>query len=450
MWLFILYKGDHKMEKSREKFSGKLGFVLACVGAAVGLGNVWMFPYRLGQNGGAAFLIPYFIFVFILGTAGMITEMAFGRTMESGSMTGIRKIFKNKNVKGGKFISLIPTLGLTGTLMFYAIVVGWVLKYFFISLAGGISSINPEKYFNSFAGSGETIIWNGIAIAITLAIVIAGVSKGIERMNKIMMPCLFIIFIILAIRSLTLPGAYRGVQYLLLPRWEKLLEVKTWVMALGQAFFTVSLTGCSLVVYGSYTDEKVDLPSAAIHTAIFDTLAALLAAFVIIPSVFSYGLDPASGPALLFITIPTIFKSMPFGRILSTLFFLSIIFASISSCLVMLEGPVEAAMSERKISRKKASIVISIGCFLLGIPMCINMNLFGKFSDFITIIINPLGVLIVSITFFYIVGADEAMKEINIGAKKSLGNYFIPLIKYGFTLTTIVVIILGVIYGGIG
>jgi len=458
MWPFNFAKEDKCMSKElkgkklkgREKFSGKLGFVLACVGAAVGLGNVWMFPYRLGQNGGAAFLIPYFLFVFVLGSAGIVTEMAFGRFIAKGSMSGIRKAFKDKNLKGGKIISLIPTLGLAGILIFYSVVVGWVLKYFFISLTGEIYTINPSEYFNNFVGSKETILWNGLAVMLTLIIVIAGVSRGIEKINKIMMPCLFIIFIVLAIKSLTLPGAYKGVAYLLYPRWENLLIAKTWIMALGQAFFTVSLTGCALVVYGSYTDNKVDLPSAAIQTALFDTLAAILAAFVIIPAVFAYGLDPGAGPALLFVTVPTIFKAMPLGALISTLFFLSIIFASLSSCIVMLEGPVEAAMSEMNISRKKASIIIAIICFLLGLPMDVNMNLFSKFSDFITIYITPMGTLIVAITFFFVIGSKEALNEINKGAEKPLGEYIIPFIKYGFTATTFIVIILGVIYGGIG
>lgn len=439
-----------KQEKQREKFSGSLGFVLACVGAAIGLGNVWLFPYRLGQCGGAAFLIPYFIFVFVLGIAGVAMEMAFGRANGTGSMTGIKKAFKEKGIKGGKIIGSIPTLGLGAIFLFYAIVVGWVLKYFVISLTGKIGTINPAEYFNSFSGSPETIIWHGIAVILTLIVILLGVTKGIEKINKIIMPCLFIIFILLAVRSLTLDGASAGVMYLLKPRWELLLNAQTWVMALGQAFFTVSLTGCALVTYGSYTDKKVDLVSAAVQTAVFDTLAALLAAFIIIPAAFAYGLDPAAGPALLFITVPSIFQAMPMGTILSALFFLGIIFASISSCLVMLEGPVEALMSEAKMGRKKAAVLTSIVFFILAIPMDLSMNLFGSFSDFITIVITPLGSLLVAITYFWILNPKDALMEINVGAKRTLGKYYVPLVKYGYTFITIAVIILGVVYGGIG
>lgn len=370
--------------------------------------------------------------------------------MKSGSMSGIRKVFKDKKVKGGRVISYIPTLGLGGVFIFYTVVVGWVLKYFAISLTGKINSIDAGTYFNNFVSSKETILWHGIAVGLTLLIVIFGVSKGIEKINRVIMPALFVIFIILTVRSLTLPGANKGVAYLLYPRWEQLLVVNTWVMALGQAFFTVSLTGCALVVYGSYTDDKVDLPSAAIRTAIFDTLAALLAAFVIIPAVFAYGLDVATGPGLLFVTVPIIFKSMPFGSLLSALFFLSVIFASISSCIVMLEGPVEAVMSELNISRKNGTVIIAILGFILGVPMDMNMSLFSKFSDFITILVTPMGTLIIAIVFFYIFDDNKAIEEINVGASKPVGKLFRPLVKYGLTVTTVVVIVLGVVYGGIG
>ena len=437
-------------EKKREKFSGSLGFVLACVGAAIGLGNVWLFPYRLGQCGGAAFLIPYFLFIFILGTAGVVMEMAFGRANGTGSMTGIRKAFKEKGIRGGRIIGSIPTLGLGAIFLFYTIVVGWVLKYFVISLTGKISTINPAEYFNSFAGSPETIVWHGIAVILTLIVILLGVIRGIEKINKIIMPCLFIIFILLAFRSLTLDGAYEGIMYLLKPRWELLLNAQTWIMALGQAFFTVSLTGCALVTYGSYTDKKVDLVSSAIKTAVFDTLAAILAALIIIPSAFAYGLDPAAGPALLFITVPSIFQAMPMGSILSALFFLGIIFASISSCIVMLEGPVEAVMSEANMERKKAAILTAIVFFIISIPMDLSMDLFGNFSDFITIVITPFGSLIVAVTYFWLLNPKEALREINIGAKRPLGNYYIPLVRYGYTIITISVIILGIVYGGIG
>lgn len=440
---------DSSLDVARENFSSKFGFIISCVGAALGLGNIWMFPYKLGNYGGAAFLIPYFIFVFLLGTTGLVGEFTLGRTFKAGSMVGIRKIFKERNLKGGAILSLIPLLGLCGIFMFYSVVVGWILKYFALSITGTISTINTASYFDSFAGTTASLPWFLIAMIIPLIIVCSGVSKGIEKLNKIAMPMLLLLFIVLAVKSISLPGAMSGVEYLLKPRWSSLLSIKTWVMALGQAFFTVSLTGCGMVVYGSYTNEKFDIISSSFNTALFDTFAALLAAFMIMPAVFAFGLNPAAGPSLMFITVPSIFNLMPKGNILSTLFFLSIIFAAISSSISMLEGPVEAWMSVHKISRKKATVIVTIICFILALPLTLNINYFGAFTDFITIILSPIGATIAAISIFYLFKGD-LLKEINKGAEKPLGPWFLKFAKYIFVPVTIVVIILGIVYGGIG
>lgn len=433
----------------RENFSSRIGFVLSCIGAAVGLGNIWMFPYRLGQNGGSVFLIPYFIFVLILGSTGLITEFCFGRKFGAGSMTGITTIFKKKNKKGGLILALIPVLGLAGVFVFYNIVVGWILKYFSMSITGDLFNVDIESYFGSFTGTSQSIGWNLIAIVMTLSIIYFGVTRGIEKINKIIMPALYIIFILLGIRSLTLPGAMKGVEYLLLPKWEYLFKINTWVMALGQAFFTVSLNGCGMVVYGSYMKKEFDIPKSALSTAILDTLAAILASLVIMPAVFAFNLDPMAGPPLLFIIMPTIFKSMYAGKFLAIIFFLSLVCAAISSSINMLEGPVEAIMSKTNLTRKKAAILISSLGFILSIPLNLSMNIFGTFTDFVTIIISPLAVLIVFIIFYYMDDKDEVIKELNTGSSIKLGNGFINFCKYGFVIVTITVIILGIIYGGL-
>ena len=303
----MVEKISHK--NNRETFSSKFGFVISCIGAALGLGNIWMFSYRLGTYGGAVFLIPYFLFVFLLGTTGLIAEFTFGRTFRSGSMVGIRKVFKSRNLKGSSLIASIPALGLTGIFVFYSIVIGWILKYFSLSITGEIKNISPT-YFDLFSGSISSVPWMFLALIITLSVVYLGVSKGIERLNKIIMPLLLLLFLILTIKSLSLPNSIKGVEYLLKPKWEFLLDIKTWIMALGQAFFTVSLNGCGMVVYGSYTDDKFDIVSSSFATALFDTLAAMLVAFMIMPAVFAFGLNPSSGPSLLFITVPSIDTSV--------------------------------------------------------------------------------------------------------------------------------------------
>ena len=436
--------------KKRELFSSKFGFILSCVGAAVGLGNIWMFPYKLGENGGAVFLIPYFIFVILLGTVGLMAEFSFGRQFRVGSMTSIRNIFKEKNIKGGSILSIIPTIGLTGIFMFYTVVIGWILKYFFISLTGEISTIDTTSYFSTFTNSNSVVFWHGLAVLITLLIVSFGISKGIERVNKIIIPLLFIIFILLTLKSISLPNSIEGIKYLLTPDWSYLLNPKTWVMSLGQAFFTVSLTGCCMVMCGSYTDEKFDIPNCAISTVLFDSLAALLAAFVIMPAVFALGFNPTAGPALLFVTVPSIFQTMKFGQLLSALFFLSIIFASISSSIAMLEGPVEAIMNVTNWSRKKTTYITAIIAFILAIPLGLSSTFFDNFTNFITIVLSPLGALITAFIFFYILSPEETLNQLNLGAKYKIGVWFIKFGKYIFVPITVIVIILGVLYGGIG
>lgn len=436
--------------KKREGFTSKFGFITSCIGAALGLGNIWMFPYKLGAYGGAAFLIPYFIFVFILSTTGLVTEFSFGRLFKGGAYTGITTLFERHNLKGGGILGVVPPLGVAGIFMFYCVVIGWILKYFALSITGKIITIDTNTFFDSFSGTTSSIPWFFIAVFITLVVVFSGVAKGIEKLNKIVLPILLILFILLMIKSLSLPGAMKGVNYLITPRWEYIFDPKTWVMALGQAFFTVSLNGCGMVVYGSYINEEFDIPSSALNTALFDTLAGLLASFIIIPAVFAFGLDPAAGPSLLFITIPKVFQSMPYGTFVSSIFFLSIIFAAISSSVNMLEGPVEALLSATKLTRKKASILVATISFLLGIPLAININLFGNFADFITIIISPIGVLIVAICFFCLMDKKQVLDAVNTGSQKPLGEWFISIGKYVFITTIVLVIILGIMYGGIG
>lgn len=434
----------------RESFSGKLGFVLSCIGSAIGLGNIWMFSWRLGEYGGAAFLVPYLFFVFVLGSIGLMGEFSLGRCKKKGSYSGIKEILEKKNIPFKNLISTIPTIGLLGILIFYSIVVGWILRYFYGAFVGDFNTVNITDYFNNFVGTSSSIIWHGLAVFITLVIVSLGITKGIEKLNKVTMPALFGIFILLMIRSLTLDGAMEGVKYLLIPDWSYLLKPITWIMALGQAFFSVSLTGSALVVYGSYLKDDVDIPSSALHIIIFDTLSALLAAFIIIPAAFAFGLAPDAGPSLLFITVPAIFKSMAFGQIFGVLFFLSILFASISSAINMMEAPAEALMNRFNLTRFKSVLIIGLVAFIAGIPLDLNMNSFGKFSDFITIYLSPLGAVIAGIVFFWVYGIDNAREEINKGAKQPLGKWFNPLGKYFFTFVSIIVLILGIVYNGIG
>ena len=345
--------------ESRELFSSKVGFIIACVGSAVGMGNIWLFPYRVGQFGGAAFLIPYIIFVILLGATGLMGEFAFGRMTQTGPIGSFKMAMETKNKKGGDILGIIPVVGAFGIAVGYAVVVGWFIKFLMGSVTGELlNNSDSVTYFTTIARPFGSVAWNFIALFITAIILLMGVSKGIEKVNKFMMPAFYILFLILVIRVLILDGAMEGIKYLFVPKWEFLSQPKTWIYALGQAFFSLSIAGSGMIVYGSYLKRDIDILSSAKNTAIFDTLAALTAGLVIIPAVFVFNLDPASGPPLLFITLPSVFKLMPFGRLFSIVFFISVLFASITSLMNLLEVPIEALQSNLKLNRKLSVIIV--------------------------------------------------------------------------------------------
>lgn len=437
------------MKEKREKFSNRIGFILSCVGAAIGLGNIWLFSWKLGTFGGGAFLIPYFIFVILFSFVGLISEISFGRMMKKGVL-GVGELMKKKNIPFSSVISWVPVISVSGIFTFYVIVFGWVIKYFIMYLTTDMNSINYGEYFNNFAGSSSSIVWHITAAILSIVVISFGVVKGIEKLNKIIMPLMFMIFIGLVFKSLSLPGAAEGVKYLLVPRWELLAKPVTWIMALGQAFFTVGLSGSALLVYGSYLDKDIDIPASVFHTCILDTCAALLAGFIIIPAAFAFGFKPDAGPSLLFITIPAVFSQMTGGKILGTVFFLSIIFAAVSSAVNQLEVPVEAIMEKFNLSRKKASFIVGSVLLLIGIPLDINMNLFGKFADIMSVYMIPLGAVFVLGFYFFFVGKEKVINEINEGSKYKIGVFVLNVGKYIFTPGVIIILILGFCYGSIG
>ena len=326
------------MDNKRDTFKNRFGFILACIGSAVGMGNIWMFPYRVGACGGAAFLIPYFIFVFVLGFAGVAGEMAFGRAMGAGSIGSFRKAAEMRGQKWGGFVGFVPTVASLGIAIGYSVVVGWILKFLAGSFLGELMKVQSEEYFGAIASDFGSIPWHMAALAITFIIMVFGISKGIEKVNKFLMPLFFGLFLILAIRVFFLEGSNEGYQFLLRPEWSMLAEPKTWIYALGQAFFSLSLAGCGTIVYGSYLKKEEDIIACARNVAIFDTLAALLAAFVILPAVFAFGMDPSAGPPLMFITMPKVFQQMPAGNLFCIIFFVAVFFAAITSLINFLVG----------------------------------------------------------------------------------------------------------------
>lgn len=441
---------EKNMQENRDLFSSKLGFILACIGSAVGMGNVWMFPYRVGQLGGGAFLLPYIIFVVVLGYTGLIGEFAFGRMTQTGPIGSFEYAMKSKGKKGGTLLGIIPVIGAFGIATGYAVVVGWVIRFLFGTISGAMfSAPDSAAYFGEIAGAFGSTIWHLAAMIATTIILILGVSNGIEKVNKFMMPLFYILFIIVLFKVLSLENAMEGVKYLFTPKWEFLSQPKTWIYALGQSFFSLSLAGSGMVVYGSYLKKDVDIPNSAKNTAFFDTLAAMLAALVVIPAVFAFGLDPQSGPPLLFITLPAVFKEMAGGQLFAVLFFISLIFAAITSLMNLLEVPIEALQNRMNLKRNTAVIVVCAASFVIGLFLE-DGNLLSAWMDCVSIYIMPVGALIASIMFFWVIGSKIAKEQAEIGASKPLGAWFEPMAKYVFVILTIAVIIGGILYGGIG
>ena len=435
---------------SRDTFATKWGFRLACIGSAVGMGNIWLFPYRLGQLGGAAFLIPYILCVLLIGHTGLIGEMTLGRAMECGTLGAFGKAteLRGKGKKPGTVLAIIPVLGGLALAIGYSVVVAWILKFLVGSITGSVMAAESSgAYFGATASHFGAVGWHLLGLAITFAVMLLGIQSGIEKLNKLMIPLFYALFLILEVRVFTLDGASEGYRYLLIPDWSALLRPKTWVYALGQSFFSLSLAGTGTVVYGSYLKKDQDIPKSARTIALFDTLAALLAAFVIMPAVFAYGLDPASGPPLMFITMPEVFKQMPGGNVFMVIFFVAVLFAALTSLVNLFETPVEALQNFFSLSRTKAVAIVAVIGTVVGV--CIE-GIVSGWMDICSIYLCPLGALMAGIMLFWVCGTKFARKHAEEGADRPLGKWFDGAGKYVFCGVTLIVLIMGIAWGGIG
>lgn len=427
-------------------FKSTVGFVLACVGSAVGMGNIWMFPYRLGQYGGAAFLIPYLIFIALFGLVGLSAEFALGRMAKTGTLGAYAYCWKNKF---GKYIGWLPLLGSLGIAIGYSVILGWVFRSIQGVLTSELLTNDIPAFFTNMTQSFSNVPCHFLVLFVTCLLLFTSATNAIEKANKVLMPAFFILFIILAIRVSLFDGAIEGYKFLFVPKWEYLLNKETWIMAMGQAFFSLSITGSGMIVYGAYLKDDVDIPKASMQTAIFDTIAAMLAALAIMPAVFSFGIDPVSGPSLMFLTLPEVFKQMPLGNFFALFFFVSVAFAGITSLINMLEAVCESWQNRFHISRKKAVLVCGIITFIVSV--CIeNGDIVGKWMDVVTIYIIPFAALLGAITIYYVLGWNSLKQELDKGRKKPVGPTFKFLGKYVYVFLAIIILILGILYNGIG
>lgn len=439
--------------KKRDSFNNKWGFILACIGSAVGMGNIWMFPTRVSMYGGGSYLIPYFIFVALIGFTGVIGEMSFGRATKSGPVDAFGYACETKNKrKLGEAIGFIPVLGALAMAIGYTVVMGWILKYMIGAFTGKtLASADTEGFaasFGSMASAFGNNVWQIVALVIGIIILMFGVGRGIEKANKIMMPVFFILFALLGIYVAFQPGAIEGYKYIFRVDPEAFADPKTWIFALGQAFFSLSVAGNGTLIYGSYLSDNEDIPAAAGRVALFDTIAALLAALVIIPAMATTGAQlNQGGPGLMFIFLPALFKSMPGGYIVAIIFFVAVFMAGLSSLINLYEAPIATIQEKLHLGRKASCAIIAV--IALVVSICIQ-GIVSGWMDILSIYICPLGAGLAGIMFFWVCGKKYVETQVNTGRDKKLTDKFYPICKYIFCPICFLVLILGIVLGGIG
>lgn len=418
-------------EGQRDSFSGRFAVVAAAAGSAIGLGNIWRFPYITGENGGGAFLLVYLVFVIVIGIPVMTSEFVIGRAAQRNPYGAF------KALAPGKPWYLIGLMGVAAAFMilaFYTTVAGWTLEYFYQSVTGNLSGKNDSELtsmFNDFLnGSFRPLLWFLIFMGFTAMIIISGVKKGIEKYTKILMPILFILLIALCIRSVTLEGAKAGLSFLFRPDISKLTP-KVILEALGQSFFSLSIGMGTLITYGSYIRKDEKLASSASLVAIADTAIAVIAGIAIFPAVFALGGSPSSGSGLVFIVLPGIFQKMPLGDIFSTIFFILLAVAALTSTISVLEVIVAYLVEELKLTRRRATIAATLSVSVLGIVTVFSLgslsnvkvagkNIFGILEYLTSNIMLPLGGLFIVLFIGWYFKPDLTRNELtNEGRIKS-------------------------------
>ena len=460
--------------QTRDGFKSQWGFILACIGSAVGMGNIWRFPIMVAKWGGLTFLLPYFLIVFLVGNSGVMEEFALGRRAQAGPIGafGYCTEAKTGNKRIGQLIGIIPIIGSLMLAIGYTVVMSWIFKYAFMSVTGSLYDLGTDMgtIGGTFGGAapeagtlGEAIsmmlgngifgigngVWLLIGLVVAMIIMAMGVANGIEAANKIMMPVLFGLFVILAVYIAFQPGASEGYKFLFTLDPKGLLSLDVWIYAFGQAFFSLSVAGNGSVIYGSYLPKDENIPSSARRVALFDTMAALLAAFVIIPAIGASGFamsDVNPGPGLMFVYLVNILNGMPGGRIIGVIFYVAVLFAGLSSIVNLYEAPVATMQEEFKLKRVPAVAVIGV----IGAVVALMIQPWtSQWMDVVSIYICPLGAAIAAIMFFVVLPRKQALEEVNRGAKKPVGDWFIYL-GYFFIVLCVLALVAGAWKGGIG
>jgi NSS family neurotransmitter:Na+ symporter len=427
----------------RDSFGTKFGVIAAAAGSAVGLGNIWRFPYIAGENGGGAFILIYLLFIIAIGIPVMLSEFTIGRRAQRNAFGSFKKLAPNT------YWYLIGLMGVVAAfviLSFYSTVAGWTLEYIYLSITNAFADKSPDQLttmFESFkSGTFRPIMWQLIFMILTAWIVIAGVKKGIEKYAKILMPVLLLLIIIMDIRAVTLAGASEGLEFLFKPDFSK-LDTNSVLEALGQAFFSLSIGMGTLITYGSYINKKQNLTTTAINVSAADTIIAILAGIAIFPAVFAFGIEPNAGPDLIFRTLPNIFQQMPGGYFFSLIFFILLGVAALTSSISVLEVVVAYFVEELGILRKRATIIAAVSITALGVLSTMSWGTFGdvrifnfnifELLDFTaSSVLLPIGGVFIVVFLGWYLGKKYIKDEISSSGlyKTKLINFFILIIKF--------------------
>ncbi len=426
------------MTENRSSFTGKLGFVLAAAGSAVGLGNIWRFPYLAAEYGGGIFLLVYLVLAVTFGFALMTAEIAIGRKTGLSVIGAFKKLDKRFSFVG-YLAALVPII----ILPYYCVIGGWVTKYLAVSVSGGMKSAATDGFFGDFISAPiEPIGWFLIFLGLTALIVLFGVEKGIEKVSKIMMPVLVVLTLFIAIYSMCMPGALQGVIWYIKPDFSS-FSVKTVLAAMGQLFYSMSLAMGIMVTYGSYMKKEVNLESSVRNIEIFDTGIAFLAGLMVIPAVFAFS-DPTqlkAGPSLMFVTLPKVFQSMAGGSIIGAVFFLLVLFAALTSSISLMETVVSIIGDKFKWKRGITCLVVFLGSIAVGVLSLFGYSIWDKvlvfgyqFLDFFDFISNsvlmPIVALLTCVMIGYFVKPQAIIDEVELSAKFKSRKLFVVVIKY--------------------
>ena len=429
------------MATSRSSFTGKIGFVLAAAGSAVGLGNIWRFPYLAAKYGGGVFLLTYIILSLTFGFSLMVAEVALGRKTQQSPIGAFRSLDRRFS-----FVGILATAVPINILPYYSVIGGWVLKYFAGFVSGAAGSMAADGYFNAYiAEIGEPILWFAVFIAITALIVLCGVQKGIEKVSKVMMPALVILMIFILVYTIcTMEGALDGVLYYLTPDFSK-FSVMTVVAAMGQLFYSMSLAMGIMITFGSYMKKDISIEASTHQIEIFDTGIAFLAGLMIVPAVYAFsGGDETAlgqGPGLMFVTLPKIFATIPGGTVLGAVFFLMVLLAALTSAISLMETIVAVIIDKVKLGRKTCCLLVLLGAFLLGLPSTLGYSVWKgvlplgmsllDFFDFISnSVIMPIVALMTCLFIGYFLSPRSMIEEVEVSGPFRAKRLFAVMIRY--------------------